>query len=195
LFEPRPVSNRPLLEKKDQPSFLHLFSASARFHPVREARRTNQLSSIQQKQNNNTAMKIKAITTAILTLAFAIPANADQYIIHVYSTRIVPGLSSDGFRILDTTMTPLLSEGQTHTVTITPRYGTRVKLVAVGDVDSNDVDMFVVGGESGRDIDRDTLGDDIPVCEFTARGGSYEVTIRVHDTNRPAYVKLVYSTR
>jgi len=92
-------------------------------------------------------------------------------------------------------MTPLIQEGGRYTFTISPQEGARVKLIAIGDWDANDVDMFVHGAESGRLIASDTLDDDIPICDFTSRGGSYRVTIVVHDSDAPAFVQVTYAIR
>ncbi len=138
---------------------------------------------------------IKALAAVLLALAFVMPIQADQYIDNKYENTIVPGLTKRGFRILQTATTPLIREGGSHTYTITPPAGKRVALVAIGDWDTNDVDMFVYGGESGRLITSDTLPDDMPVCEFTSRGGSYRVKITIPDTDAPAYVKFVYAIR
>jgi hypothetical protein len=138
---------------------------------------------------------IKMISAILFTLLVAIPAHADDYIDHQYSNNIVPALTQNGFQILDTTTTPLINQGDSHTFVITPLAGVRVALVGIGDWDSNDVDLHVYCAETGRLIASDTCLDDTPVCEFTSSGVSYRVTISVPDTDAPAYVKFVYATR
>ncbi|MCU0795166.1 MAG: hypothetical protein MUF31_04440 [Akkermansiaceae bacterium] len=137
----------------------------------------------------------KSITAAVLALSLSLPASADAYIERVMRDELVPALVNNGFTLHDTVETELLAEGDTQTFTIHPDAGDEVIVAGVGDWDSNDVDIFVVGAESGDLVARDILRDDKPVCSFHSRGGSYKVIVKVIDTDRPAYVRVVYATR
>ena len=53
------------------------------------------------------------------------------------------GLVDLDYRIHDTELTPILEQGALHAFTIPTDPGEKVALVAVGDWDTNDVDMFV----------------------------------------------------
>ena len=137
----------------------------------------------------------KTLTTAVLAVTLSLPASADAYIDRVMRDQLVPTLLNHGYTIHDTVETELLGNGEYQSFTIRPDAGDEVVIAGVGDWDSNDVDIHVYGGDTGNLIARDILRDDKPVCTFTSRGGSYKVYVKVVDTDRPAYVRVVYATR
>jgi hypothetical protein len=123
-------------------------------------------------------------------------ARADEYIDSMMEDKILPALRESGYKVRATEMTELLDDDERHIFEIQPPKGADVCLVAIGDIDSNDVDMFVYDGETGALVVKDELVDDMPVCAFIARGGvTYRVSILVVDTDAPAFVKFVYSLR
>lgn len=140
-------------------------------------------------------MKNKLFLTFALVLGFASVASADAYIRGVVANDFLPRLIQGGYRINDTVETGLLRNGQTMTFTIYAPRGQRVRLMAVGDIDSYDVDLFVRGGETGRMITCDTRVTDRPDVTFVSQGGSYEVTVRLYDSRLPSNVLLIYAVR
>jgi hypothetical protein len=137
----------------------------------------------------------KTITTAIIAITLSIPAHADAYIERVMQNEMIPTLNNHGYSIHDIVDTELLAEGESQNFTIRPDAGSEVFVAAVGDWDSNDVDIFVVNTDTGELVTRDILRDDKPVCTFTSGGSAYKVIVKVIDTDRPAYVRVVYATR
>lgn len=108
---------------------------------------------------------------------------------------VVPGLVDLDFKIRNTELTPILEQGALHIFTIPTYPGEQVALVAVGDWDANDVDLFVQHEDSDSIVSRDVFTDNTPVCEFTAKGGTYVVTVRMVDADRPAYVRVIFASK
>jgi len=141
-------------------------------------------------------MKTMILATLALAALYTPAIQADdKYLQTRMLNDIIPGLVDRNFTIHDTERTPILEEGALHIFTIPTDPGERVTLVAVGDRDANDIDLFVQRDGSDSIVSRDVLTDATPVCEFTAKGGSYVVSVRVVDADRPAYVRVIFASK
>jgi len=141
-------------------------------------------------------MKITILTAlALAALSTTAMRADDRYLETRMLNDTIPGLVDLNFTIHDTELSPILEQGALHIFTIPTDPGEQVALVAVGDWDANDVDLFVQREGSDSIVSRDVLTDATPVCEFTAKGGTYVVTVRMVDADRPAYVRVIFASK
>lgn len=135
----------------------------------------------------------------ILTVLAALSTTAmradDNYLQTRMLNDVIPELVDLNYTINHTELTPILEQGALHIFTIPTDPGDEVALVAVGDWDANDVDLFVQREGCDSIVSRDVLTDAKPVCEFTSKGGSYVITVRMVDADRPAYVRVVFASK
>ncbi len=89
-------------------------------------------------------MKTTILTTLALVALATIALPADHKCMQTRMLNdIIPDLVDQNFTIHNTELTPILEEGALHIFTIPTDPGERVTLVAVGDWDAKDIDLFV----------------------------------------------------
>lgn len=114
---------------------------------------------------------------AALGLMAAAPAQA-QNVVSVQLDSAVAKMRQQGFAPVGGPMTGSLNQSGSAQLQVALRAGVTYMIVGVCDQDCTDMDL-VLSDAAGNVIDSDMELDDVPIVEFSGRGGTYSLDVRM----------------